>query len=351
MIREPVYSNTMTQPLLSICIPTYNFGRFIGGTLESILPQATEDVEIVVVDGASTDDTAGVVRRHQETCTRLHYHILEKKGGIDIDMAKTVDLARGKYCWLFGADDLMEAGGIKRVLEEIRGGCDIYLCNRREVRIDLSPMGESSFLDAGIESRTFLLSDPSELSVYLEKSTGLGAIFSYMTSIIFLRDKWNQIRNDPELFGSAYHHVYKLLSFIDSGCTLKYIKEPLVICRLGNDSFSGESLARRVLLDIKGYSAISSKLFSAKPDIKRRFDDILKKEVLIYHLNSFARILFLKIYSDPADWEAMKKNINDLYGFHFSLSLVDKIPVSPVWDQAIRILRKIRDILCSDRKR
>jgi abequosyltransferase len=336
----------MNRPRLSICIPTYNFGRFIGETLASIIPQTTDEVEILVVDGASTDITAEVVRRYQETCPRLHYYLLEKKGGIDLDMAKTVDLAQGKYCWLFGADDMMVACGIKRILKEIQGGSDIYLCNRKEVRIDLRPIGDRYFLDADIGSRIFRLSDPSEFSFYLEKSTSLGAIFSYMTSIIFLRDKWNLIRNEPELFGTAYHHAYKLLSFIDSGCTLKYIKDPLVLCRLGNDSFSDGSLASRVNLDIKGYSAISYKLFSAIPEIKQKFDDVLKREVLENHLSSFERILFIKIYSDSLDWKTMKNNINELYGFHLFLSLADKIPASPVWDIAIRALRKIRDDLC-----
>ena len=50
---------------LSICIPTYNFGEFIGATLQSIIKQATDEVEIVVVDGASTDNTAEVVRAFQ----------------------------------------------------------------------------------------------------------------------------------------------------------------------------------------------------------------------------------------------------------------------------------------------
>jgi predicted GTPase len=36
---------------LSVCIPTYNFGRFIGETIDSIVRQATEEVEIVVLDG------------------------------------------------------------------------------------------------------------------------------------------------------------------------------------------------------------------------------------------------------------------------------------------------------------
>ena len=47
----------MKSPLLSICIATYNRADFIGETLDSIIRQLTDEVEIVVVDGASTDAT------------------------------------------------------------------------------------------------------------------------------------------------------------------------------------------------------------------------------------------------------------------------------------------------------
>jgi abequosyltransferase len=50
---------------LSICIPTYNFGEFIGETLKSVTDQARNGVEIIVVDGASTDNTAEIVRDFQ----------------------------------------------------------------------------------------------------------------------------------------------------------------------------------------------------------------------------------------------------------------------------------------------
>jgi len=76
---------------LSICIPTYNFGEFIGTTLESIIKQATAEVEIVVLDGGSTDNTREVVHSFQQRFPRLSYHRLEKRGGIDRDMAKAVE--------------------------------------------------------------------------------------------------------------------------------------------------------------------------------------------------------------------------------------------------------------------
>ena len=52
------------QPRLSICIATLNRGAFIGETLDTIVPQLRDDVELVIVDGASKDNTGEVVGRY-----------------------------------------------------------------------------------------------------------------------------------------------------------------------------------------------------------------------------------------------------------------------------------------------
>src|SRR5260221_10510422 len=111
---------------LSICIPTYNFGEFIGQTLESIVGQATDEVEIIVGDGGSTDDTAEVVKRYQSRFSRLSYHNFGKKSGVDLDLSKTVELAKSDYCWLMSSDDVLRPGAIARALNEIALGHTVY---------------------------------------------------------------------------------------------------------------------------------------------------------------------------------------------------------------------------------
>src|SRR5580658_6364649 len=78
---------------LSICIPTYNFGAFIGETLESIAAQLQDGVEVVVLDGGSTDETAEVVGAFAQRHPQIRYHRQPERGGIDRDMARTVALA------------------------------------------------------------------------------------------------------------------------------------------------------------------------------------------------------------------------------------------------------------------
>src|SRR5262249_34593153 len=57
---------------LSICIPNYNYERYLGRTIQSILDQADPDLEILVSDNASTDGSAELVRRFNDPRIRLH---------------------------------------------------------------------------------------------------------------------------------------------------------------------------------------------------------------------------------------------------------------------------------------
>ena len=93
----------MSQYLLTICIATYNRAGFLADTLGSILAQidAHDDVEVLVVDGNSTDNTEVVVKELQSGCRNLRYQKLKEKGGIDKDFDIAVNSSLGLYCWLF----------------------------------------------------------------------------------------------------------------------------------------------------------------------------------------------------------------------------------------------------------
>ena len=120
----------MTTMRLSICIPTHNFGRFLADALVSIRSQYVHGTEVLIFDGGSTDNTREVVERYQADCPYLRYHFQPVKGGIDADLAKSVELAKGEYCWLLSADDALADGALKRIHRELDSGRDVYLCNR-----------------------------------------------------------------------------------------------------------------------------------------------------------------------------------------------------------------------------
>ena len=213
---------------LSVCIATMNRGSLIGATLESIICQATDEVEIVILDGASTDNTEDVVRQYQEHFSGLRYFRQNANMGVDHDYAEAVRLALGEYCWLFSDDDLLKPGAIKAVLEAIKGQYSLVIANAEVRNADLStvlqhrrlPMKEDRIYDSG-ESNRFL----AEVKDYI----------SFIGCVIIKRELWN-LRDKEKYFGSFFIHVGVIYQRPLPDTAL-VIAEPLILIRYGNASW------------------------------------------------------------------------------------------------------------------
>lgn len=273
------------QPIkLSVCIPTYNRAAFIGETLESILPQVNESIEVVVVDGASTDNTAEVVASFQNRFANLLYHRGAQNMGVDRDMATAVELARGEYCWLMSSDDLIKPGAISRMLEEIQSGADIYLCDITLCNSDMQPIRGLKFLSDHRSTNQFDLMDREQFLTYLNLATSNNALFCYMCVIVFRRSSWASVGFNERFSRTGYAHVFTLLSFIKMRCLIKYIPSALVLNRPDNDSFSSQGIEKRFMLDFDGYLLLANELFYDDPQVKRAFLQVMSREHPWYRL-------------------------------------------------------------------
>ena len=245
---------------LSICIPTYNFGPYIGATLESILPQLEDGVEVVVLDGGSTDNTTDVVEAFQLRTDALRYHRRDERGGIDRDLARAVDLAQGEYCWLFCADDLMKPGSVAAVLDRLRSGCDVYLCGLTLCTPDMRPVRDHRV--AWIRrDRVFDLSSTRDRLTYFARAHTTTAFFSFAGSLTFRKSRWDEVRSDERFVGSLWAHVPRILRMIPGGLRLHYIAESYLYKRTGNDSFLVSGRVDRYAKAIDGYHSIASAYF------------------------------------------------------------------------------------------
>ncbi len=245
---------------LSICIPTYNFGAFIGETLESILPQLQEGVEVVVLDGGSDDDTTAVVESFQERCPSLRYERRDERGGIDRDIAHTVDLAQGEYCWLFCADDVMKPGAVARMLENLNSGCDVYLCGLTLCTFDMRPLGDHRV--ARISSETqFDLAVRRDCRRYFRRAQTTTAFFSFAGSLTFKKSRWDEVGLDEEFVGSLWAHVARFFQMIPGGLRLHYLPTAYLFKRTENDSFMDKGLVNRYAIAIDGYHRLAAACF------------------------------------------------------------------------------------------
>ena len=250
----------MTRTRLSLCIPTYNFGEFIGATLDSIIPQLTPEVEVVILDGGSTDKTAAVVRPYVAAHPSVRYIHQDRRGGIDRDIARSVDLAQGEYSWLFSSDDIVKPGAVSRVLAEIDSGLDVYLCGLTLCDLEMKPIAEHRVSRAAPGS-IFDLADVAQRKRYFELAETSTAFFSFMGSVIVRRQRWLQIGLDEAFVGTLWSLSVRILQMIPTGLTVKYLGEPLLAKRGENDSFMDKGLVHRYSIAIDGYHCIAAELF------------------------------------------------------------------------------------------
>jgi O-antigen biosynthesis alpha-1,3-abequosyltransferase len=268
---------------LSVCIPTYNFGAFIGPTLESILPQVVDGVEVVVLDGGSTDETTAVVEALQRRYPALRYHRLEARGGIDRDISRTVALARGEYCWLFCADDLMKPGALARMLGQLASGCDVYVCGLTLCTPDMQPIADHAVSRIKAD-RTFDLGTPAGRRAYFSQALTTTAFFSFAGSLAFKKRRWDAIGLDEAYVGSLWAHVARFFQMIPDGLRLGYIPESYLFKRTENDSFMDRGLAHRYAIAIDGYHRLASDHFGAETIEARHIRRVVTREFPPYVL-------------------------------------------------------------------
>lgn len=102
-------------PLVSFCVPTYRRAAFIAQTLQSALDQTVTDIEIVVVDDVSPDNTAEVVQSFSDR--RIRYIRNTKNLGVPENLNRAIFLGTGTYLVLLEDHDLLEPTYLEETLK------------------------------------------------------------------------------------------------------------------------------------------------------------------------------------------------------------------------------------------
>lgn len=104
------------QPLVSVVINNYNYARFLGATIESALGQIYPNVEIIVVDDGSTDDSKTVIESYGEQIKAIY----KPNGGQASAMNAGFAAANGELIYFLDSDDIALPDCLERVIEAYR---------------------------------------------------------------------------------------------------------------------------------------------------------------------------------------------------------------------------------------
>lgn len=274
-----------------MCLATYKRGEFIEETLTSILSEMDARTEIVIVDGASPDETEEVVSRFQEKHPLIRYVREATNSGVDRDYDKAVGYATGEYCWLFPDDDLLAPGAIAKILQLVDQAPDLIVVNSAVWNADFSRSLETRMLSF-TEDRSYGPGDTDD--AFADLATAL----TFIGSVVIKRSVWLE-RDRASYYGSLYGHVGVIFQHPPVE-RIAVIAEPLIRVRYGNSMWTPRSFE---ILYFKWPSLVWSFVdvsYGAKRRVSprdpwRRFRSLLKSRAIgEYSVTEFRKFLAVR---------------------------------------------------------
>ncbi|MDE6541831.1 MAG: glycosyltransferase family 2 protein [Muribaculaceae bacterium] len=132
----------MNTPLVSIIMPVYNAGRFVGECVDSVLAQDMPDWELLVVDDGSTDDSAAIVAARMAAAGGRLRLLSQPNSGVSAARNRALDEARGRYVMFVAADDVLPPGALSAYADAVRalGVPDMLRCEYTAVDAAGAPL-------------------------------------------------------------------------------------------------------------------------------------------------------------------------------------------------------------------
>ena len=152
--KMTVQHNHENYPLVSVIIPTYNYASYVTRTVSSCMEQTYKNIEIVVVDDGSTDNTAQVLG---EFGSAINY-IFQENRGVSAARNKGMEHARGDYITFVDADDYLTKESLKERLD--------ILLKKPDIGIVVSDKYTTSLLDDTLSFKPALKKDKISETFY-----------------------------------------------------------------------------------------------------------------------------------------------------------------------------------------
>lgn len=211
----------MKKPLITIAITVFNGAEFISRAIESSLNQTYSNLEILILDDASNDNTKAVVDQFCAKNTRIVYIRNNKNIGYARSLQKLAELARGEYVQLLGADDWLSQNYIEATVDKF----DAYptaACVATEM-IFLRETGGNhfDFIDSFLPKRRLITSKN-----YIENVYKTASILPTLTAYALFRKS--------DFFGS--------IKFMNDAFANLLVKIPIELRELHLKGFATETL-------------------------------------------------------------------------------------------------------------
>jgi glycosyltransferase involved in cell wall biosynthesis len=220
-------TNLLKDHLLTVLIPNYNYGDYIGKAIDSVFAQDYPAIELVIVDDGSTDDSVAAIDKKLKENNSLHRTkliVLEKNRGKLGAINAAIDQLNGEYLITLDADDWLSPGYAARCITELRQrrlrdpnlGFIYSDCNLVDQNGDSLHLGRSTTFKRSLVEKLSFLPEPA-----LILTRAFTAVMPF----------------DETIRVATKHH--KWCRVVNNGWTGYHIAEPLFYYRMHRNNLSG----------------------------------------------------------------------------------------------------------------
>lgn len=159
---------TEMAPLVSVCIPNYNYARYIDECVGSVLAQTCPDIEIIFVDNRSDDSSLEQIAKYSG---RVRIFVNDTNIGMVGNFNRCSEHASGKYLVFLSTDDSLLPDFVKRSVEVMEAHEDvgIVICEREEMGADGQPLEPIPFF----YNRSCIVPSQAQLPVMMMSGIGV----------------------------------------------------------------------------------------------------------------------------------------------------------------------------------
>lgn len=225
------------EGLLSVVIPNYNYGAFVGEAIASIAAQTYAPIELIVVDDASTDNSLEAIREALDKADNListRLIALEENVGKLGALNRALEYVRGRYFVIHDSDDLLSPGYVERTITELEAAraedpsiaiiyTDCMLISATGEALD---RGKSAAFDPALLERYSFIPEPAMCLAEPVLEAG---------------------PYDETIRKGTKHHKWKRI--VANGWRGRHIAEPLFSYRMHEGNLSG--IGKRVIAEVE----------------------------------------------------------------------------------------------------
>ena len=125
----------LEQPTIDVVIPNFNYGRYLSNCANSVLQQSGVRVRLLIIDNASTDDSAEIAQNLAASDSRVELLLRQKNRGPHASFNEGIDWAVSEYFLILCSDDMLAQGALGRATRMLSQYPDVHLAHGAAGRI------------------------------------------------------------------------------------------------------------------------------------------------------------------------------------------------------------------------